>query len=79
MTSRDIRLMTLPLIAAGVASALAWSAALLVIRRNMRLQARGQLSKQSPAPGAPDDVTDPEIEHALNQIRIAVAKRRARS
>jgi hypothetical protein len=74
MTNRDIRLMSVPLIAAGVVSALAWSAALLVIRRNFQLQARRQFSKQS-AQAHSNDVIDTEIEHALTQLRIAVAKR----
>jgi hypothetical protein len=69
MNSRDFRLMSVPLIAAAVASALAWSAALLVIRRNYRLRAHRRIAKPSR-----DDVTEAEIEQALNQLRTAIAK-----
>jgi hypothetical protein len=66
--------MSLPLIAAGVVSALAWSAALLVTRLNIRLQACRRISEQSPVQASRNDVTDTEIEQALNQLRIAIAK-----
>ncbi len=74
MTRSDIRLVSLPLIAAGVVSALAWSAALLAIRRNLKLQARRKLSKQPPVQASRSDVTDAEIAQALNQLSIAIAR-----
>jgi hypothetical protein len=75
MTSSDVRLVAVPLIAAGVVSALAWSAALMVIHRDIKLQDRRQVRKQSPAQDSHNDVIDAEVEHALNQLRIAIARR----
>jgi hypothetical protein len=74
MTSSDVRLVAVPLIAAGVVSALAWSAALLAIRRNIKRQARRQLSKHPPVQASRNDVTDAEIAQALNQLSIAIAR-----
>jgi hypothetical protein len=74
MTSSDVRLVAVPLIAAGVVSALAWSAALLAIRRNIKRQDRRQLTKPVPVQASRNDVTDAEIAQALTQLGIAIAR-----
>ncbi|WP_445488503.1 hypothetical protein [Rhodopseudomonas sp. RCAM05734] len=74
MTSSDVRLVAVPLIAAGVVSALAWSAALLAIRRNIKRQDRRQLAKPVPVQASRNDVTDAEIAQALTQLSIAIAR-----
>jgi len=74
MNRSDIRLVSLPLIAAGVVSALAWSAALLAIRRDIKRQARRPLAKLHPVQPSRPVVVNAEIEQALNQLRMAIAR-----
>ena len=74
MTSSDVRLVAVPLIAAGVVSALAWTAALVAIRRNIKRQDRRLLSQHPPVQASRNEVTDAEIAQALNQLSIAIAR-----
>jgi hypothetical protein len=75
MTTSEIGLLSLPLIAAVVVSAFAWSAALLAVRRGRKLQARRLALKQSSAQTSPNDAADAEVEQALQNLSLAIAKR----
>jgi hypothetical protein len=72
MTNEELQLLSLPIIAAVAVSVFAYIGTVVVVRHEQKFQTRRKASKQAQVSAT--DTLNPEVQNALTELRLAVAR-----